>query len=62
MYGKDVTLIGESAENENCEVHMSDDHGERWQWHSQGGERTFKLVHDSIKPPVWSGRFVAKFV
>ncbi len=22
----------------------------------------FKLVHDSIKPPVWSHRLVAKFV
>ncbi len=30
------------------------------QWRSQGGD--FKRVHDSIKPPVWSRRFVAKFV
>ncbi len=26
------------------------------------GGGNFKLVHDSIKPPVWSRRFVAKFV
>ncbi len=33
----------------------------RMQWRSQGGGVDFKLVHDSIKPPVWSRRFVAKF-
>ncbi len=27
-----------------------------------GGVRNFILVHDSIKPPVWSHRFVSKFV
>ncbi len=26
------------------------------------GEGNFKLLHDSIKQPVWSRRFVAKFV
>ncbi len=30
------------------------------QGHSQGGG--FKRVHDSIRPQVWSRRFVAKFV
>ncbi len=33
------------------------------QWRSQGGGGGgFKLVHDSIKPQVWSRRFVTKFV
>ncbi len=32
------------------------------QWRSQGGGGDFKLVRDSIKPLVWSRRFVAKFV
>ncbi len=32
------------------------------QWRSQGGGWDLKLVHGSIKPPVWSRRFVAKFV
>ncbi len=29
---------------------------------AMGGRGDFKLVHDSIKTPVWSRRFVAKFV
>ncbi len=29
---------------------------------ASGGGGDFKLVHDSIKSPVWSRRFVARFV
>ncbi len=31
------------------------------QWRSQR-DGNFKRLHDSIKPPIWSRRFVAKFV
>ncbi len=29
---------------------------------ARGGEGDFKRVHDSIEPPVWSRRSIAKFV